>query len=549
MIATLLALAAALSTAAAGLSADNVVSSPDMYIRVPLTKQDTVLGTTTAMRKRQAQPFANGSLTITPRYSSYTANLTVGSPGQTLQLILDTGSPLTWANAANISNFVPGDTPAQAARRGQRTTICQQASCFNPNASSTNTVPGNSSVFQIAYVDGTTSIGRVVQDTGTFLGLTDTTFEFGLVEYSYSPGSLEPIGGIIGMSPQAPVQGFSSIAGALQQQAASIYTPQTIQQQLKNAGQILTEAFSLFLDDEYSGELLLSGVDAGRYSGPLIMVPIVDDATELGSRFSVSLAALGINNSSTTVAPSTALAPTLDSGTTSTYIPADLLAAIARGLGANVIDTSSGSLMALPCTQTTNQTIDWYFANNAKIRIPLAAMLDGVYPSAAGSSFGFPGRQVCVVSLFGVQPTADASYILGDSFLRSAYVVYDEPNGLIGLAQSAYDGVSQISPIQPGAFGVPGAVYNRSSPGAAAVASIPSISRTVILGATSVQRSGAGGTGTPAAAAGGAGSATTTSRAAGMSLSKQAPLQRRMHGWEAGLLASLVGAVCMGLAL
>lgn len=467
-----------------------VVGTNAQYINIPLQRHSAD-STTGMMNKRQ---IANGSLTLTDQGSSYVANISFGTPGQSVQLILDTGSPLTWVNSQNVSTFTPGSAPTSA-EESAGAQICAQFQCLNPADSSSLTVPSNSTIFDIQYVDGTESIGEIVQDTMTFEGLTDTTFEFGLVEYFYSPGGVSSaLSGILGLSPPNPVGNFNNLSAALTASSATSYfTPQTILQQLQNEGAINSVAFSLYLSDSSNGQLTLGGVDSSRYTGPLTVLPIETDPSSQGESFYVTLNSVGFGGQTSNEASVNQLV-VLDSGTTSMYLPYQAVEQLADSLNGYFIqyDSSSG-LLAIPCSTST--TIDFYFSNSAVIRVPTSEILESqLTPAQARRSGIKTNSDICVLSLFG---TAESdSYLLGDSFLRSAYVVYDTAQGEIAIAQAAYDQTSNITAIEAGEFGIPGAVYNTSSPGASDVAAVPSVTRTVSLQSGGAVRTtvGAGGT-------------------------------------------------------
>lgn len=502
------------------------------YVNIPLEKHTSSLN---PLSKRQV---SNGTLELNAQASSYLATISIGSPGQNLQLILDTGSPLTWVNSNNVSLFTPGSTPTSA-QAGSGAAICQTNACFEPSNSNTLTVLSNSTIFDIMYVDGTESVGRIVQDAMSFQGLSDTTFEFGLVEYFYSPGGVSSsLGGILGLSPPNPVLNFNNLTAALtsgststSSATADYFVPQTIMDQLRNAGAISSSAFSLYLSDGTDGQLTIGGVDSGRYTGPLTVVPIIDDSTMVGQSYYVTLQNVGTGGDSSTririQAPFV-----LDSGTTSTYLPSSVVQQIARNLNGTVIPYSTASgLLAIPCSQET--TIDFYFANNALIRVPTTEILQRRLTPAQARRQGITSSgDVCILSLFGT--TSSEVYLLGDSFLRSAYVVYDIQNGNIALAQSTYTGVSNITPMGSGQFGIPGGVYNTSSPGATNVAVIPSVTRTVTLASgAGVRTTVIGGTGTTRASTG---TATSQSGAA-------VQLSPSGRSWWAGILFSALALV------
>jgi hypothetical protein len=62
------------------------------------------------------------------------------------------------------------------------------------------------------------------------------------------------------------------------------------------------------------------------------------------------------------------------------------------------------------------------------------------------------GEEVCIL---GIGPAGDSISVLGDTFLRSAYVVYDLENNQIALAQTVFNSTqSSIQEIETGDDGV-----------------------------------------------------------------------------------------------
>lgn len=474
------------SALVSSLSLSSVISATQ-YINLPLQRH---VDTSELLGKRQV---SNGSLLINSQASAYLVNITVGTPPQIVQLVLDTGSPLTWVNALNVSIFTPGQT---ANTTSSSSTICSTNSCLSPDVSTTLRVPSNSTIFDIQYVDGTESIGRIVEDTMSFQGLVDSTFEFGLVEYFYSPqGPSASLGGILGLSPANPVLNFPNLTAALTSTTSTTYfEPRTILEQLKDAGAINNTAFSLYLSDGSIGQLTIGGLDSSRYTGPLTVVPMAGSSSQPGTSYYVTLNAMGFN-ASTSNQLSVNNVVVLDSGTTSMYLPATVVQQLATNLGGYFIpyDSSSG-LLGIPCALST--TIDFYFSNSAVIKVPTGEILEGRLTAAQARKSGLTGvtGDVCILSLFG-QANSE-TYLLGDAFLRSAYVVYDVAQSEIALAQATYGGMSNILTIQTGQFGIPGGVYNSSSPGASNIAVVPTPIMTLTLasGAAGVRTtiSGAG---------------------------------------------------------
>lgn len=111
---------------------------------------------------------------------------------------------------------------------------------------------------------------------------------------------------------------------------------------------------------------------------------------------------------------------------------------IFRAFGA-VDDTSGTGLVYINCEHLDNKnfTFDFQFGGNDGpiIQVPIDEMvLDNVkqYIELGLDVPSLPFDNVCS---FGLQGSSDY-YLLGDTFLRSAYVVYDLTNKKIGLAQA-----------------------------------------------------------------------------------------------------------------
>lgn len=77
-------------------------------------------------------------------------------------------------------------------------------------------------------------------------------------------------------------------------------------------------------------------------------------------------------------------------------------------------------------------------------------------PQDGGSSFNFGnGSEQCML---GIAPSEGSTAVLGDTFLRSAYVVYDLANNEISLAQTNFNATdSHVSEIGTGTASVPDA--------------------------------------------------------------------------------------------
>lgn len=148
----------------------------------------------------------------------------------------------------------------------------------------------------------------------------------------------------------------------------------------------------------------------------------------------------------------------LDSGSTYTYLPDYIITAIYSYLGA----TSTGANdVAIPCNRTTAESVfSFSFGGprGPKINVPISDFVVPRDPRFENFTFS-DGTPACTLSIV---PSASYQAVLGDSLLRSAYVVYDIDSQQIALAQSKLlstaDGtISEITPD-----GIPG--INASMP-------------------------------------------------------------------------------------
>ena len=114
---------------------------------------------------------------------------------------------------------------------------------------------------------------------------------------------------------------------------------------------------------------------------------------------------------------------------------------------------------------------DFAFAGST-IRVPANEMifdLKGIFAVPTRRLPSLPFSSVCAL---GIQ-SGEAPYILGDTFLRSAYVVYDLKNNLIGIAQTNFDSTkSNVVELQASATSI------ATMSGAAVSSGVPSASST-----------------------------------------------------------------------
>lgn len=204
-------------------------------------------------------------------------------------------------------------------------------------------------------------------------------------------------------------------------------------------GLISTRAYSLWLNDldSRSGSILFGGYDTSKFTGKLLTLPIQPDAqTGNISTMTVAWTSLSVTNTTTgksqTLSSDSLPAPALlDSGTTATMLPPDLYEQLAQFFGAIQDPSSDQALVQCDLLQTADGTLDFEFGGTGGpvIKVPF-------------SEFAIPlGVDTWGLCQLGLMPATDPNLgvILGDTFLRSAYVVYDLDNKQISLAQTVFN--------------------------------------------------------------------------------------------------------------
>ena len=380
--------------------------------------------------RRSTTGTVDADLTQVVEKNEYLINITVGTPPQNLAVTLDTGSSDLWIPAVDSQQ-------------------CEQGKCdagsFDPTKSSTYVVVG-AGQFNITYAQANdVDAGDYATDDVTVAGATIKALQFGLASTETTDTH-----GVMGVS--YPIR--EAIVGQ-----GGDYTPYpNILDQMVTQGIIQRRAYSLWLNDVESGagSILFGGIDSTKYEGSLIALPIQEASDTPGniSEFNVALTSVSFTDPSGTKvlsADGMSVAALLDSGTTATYLPNDVFTALANGLGA--LSLSGTDAIIVPCSlATSNATIDYGFGGQGgpRISVPLSGLVgQQIIPPA---DFSDPSG-ACSIDL---GPPQSANIILGDSFLRSAYVVYDIENNLVALAPAKYNVTSSSIQVIPSGTGFPG---------------------------------------------------------------------------------------------
>lgn len=307
--------------------------------------------------------------------------------------------------------------------------LCAQANwCqVNQDDSSTFRVVGKDD-FNISYVDETSALGDYFTDTLQIGNGEVQDFQMGLATNT-------SIGiGIMGL-------GFSNSESNIYSGNGTEYP--NLPLALVNQGLISTPAYSLWLDDVYAstGSILFGGIDTTKYTGQLSSIQVYPNSKRGNNitSFTVAFTSLSATSSTgtDTLTPAGYAEPViLDSGTTLTLLPDPIAALVFAELGATSDQQLGVSLV--PCSLANNTgTLNFGFAGpgGPEIKIPMRELVLPLTLKSGSVPFFNDGAQACQL---GIQAAGNLPTLFGDTFLRSAYVVYDLDNARIGMAQTNF---------------------------------------------------------------------------------------------------------------
>ncbi|CCF56949.1 hypothetical protein KAFR_0B06530 [Kazachstania africana CBS 2517] len=372
-------------------------------------------------------------LEIKNQQSFYSLDLFIGTPGQNVTVQIDTGSSDLWVTGSN-NPYCNGSTFSDTVP-SRELFNCSQYGTFNTNKSSTWS--SNNSRFFIQYGDTTFASGTWGRDVMSINGLNVTGLTFAVANASNSSNSVLGIG---------LTQLETTYNGS---NSSHSYTYANFPVVLKNAGLTESISYSLFLNelDAESGSILFGAVDHSKYSGNLYTLPLVNTYKDRGFpnpiEFAVTLQGIGIvSGSKKTTITQTKLAAILDSGTSLTVLPGTIIHSIASSLNGRYSPLIDSYLVSCSLRNSTNTNLVFDFGGFT-IKGTLSNFILEIEDD------------ICILGLSSVD---ENSVILGDTFLASAYVVYDLENLQISMAQAKFDNSTSDIDVIRGNSGVPSAI-------------------------------------------------------------------------------------------
>ncbi|EKM61624.1 uncharacterized protein PHACADRAFT_112385 [Phanerochaete carnosa HHB-10118-sp] len=329
-----------------------------------------------------------GSLPVTNTATSYTAEVGVGDPATTYNLIVDTGSSNTWVGAG--SKYV-----------------------------ATSTSKNTDNTVSVSYGSGSFS-GEEYTDQVTLGSLVINDQSIGVA--SQSEG-FQGSDGILGIGPVDLTENTVSNTGAVP----------TVTDNLFSQGLIPASVVAVYFEPTTqesvtNGELTFGGTDSSKYTGDINYIPL--------TRTSPASQYWGIDQSitygSTSILSSTA--GIVDTGTTLTLIATDAFKSYQAATGA-VLDKNSGLLRITSSQYQSLQSLNFNIGGVTYELSPNAQIWPRSLNTAIGGS---SGDIYLIVSDLGSNSGEGLDFVNGQTWLERFYSVYDTDNQQLGLATTPY---------------------------------------------------------------------------------------------------------------
>ncbi|KAI9300278.1 aspartic peptidase domain-containing protein [Cunninghamella echinulata] len=312
----------------------------------------------------------------------YVGTIGVGTPPQQFQMDFDTGSSDIWIPSKGCNT-------------------CGQHTLFDPSDSSTFKLVNKT--WSLRYGDGSGVMGVTAIDA---VVLGDVVYDhqtIGLVQFESPEFARDTaLDGIFGL-------GFPALS----------YTGKQlpIAQSLHAQGKIDEAVVGVWLGRAIhggKGEVKFGGVNPAHFEGELEYVPL-----SAKTYWQVNFDGIVIDNK---LVSSTNNRAIIDTGTTLTILPLDLAKAIHSKIPGAEYSTNFG--WRVPCNVTSDETITFVFDGH---KFPLTLnQLVRERSSPTDPSLCYSG----------VAGANSPFIIIGDTFLRSYYSVYDYQNARVGFAPS-----------------------------------------------------------------------------------------------------------------
>ncbi|CAM9023984.1 hypothetical protein WICANDRAFT_80788 [Wickerhamomyces anomalus NRRL Y-366-8] len=337
----------------------------------------------------------------------FEGKLEVGTPGQEVTVLFDTGS-YTFALNYKDSEFCKQNG-------------CSQYGSYDPSKSSSSV--NTTDPYTASYLDGSSGGGHYFNDTLEIAGFTIDDYKFGLLEDTNSDSN---------------IVGMALIAG--DDKAPVLYNF------LAHNGFTSRKVFSTYYS-ENSGAVVFGGLDQSKYSGTLEKIPVLAYNMYIVYLTGVSTDCGVVNKNGYPVI--------LDTGSDGNVIPDELYHQLHQAIGGKVTkvpiqsyaEGPTGSIdsnYVLKCADAKPVQFDF---SGKQVSYPPQHYLISLYNGDSPLTDS-DGDTLCTTNFFNGGKSSDQSqFILGAQFLRNLLVVWDVDNAEVSIAQGASSGSEDLVEI------------------------------------------------------------------------------------------------------
>ncbi|OAA78346.1 Peptidase A1 [Akanthomyces lecanii RCEF 1005] len=315
---------------------------------------------------------------------SYFIQVGLGSKGAKVYMLVDTGAGSSWVMGSDCTSDA-----------------CAKHDTFGSSQSDSLTISDKD--FSVAYGSGKVK-GKLATDTISVAGMS-MKYQFGLASTTSDDFKDFAFDGILGLS-----MGSGASANFLSTLGSSGAVKSTV----------FGVALSRAADGGTSGEIKFGGTNSAKYTGDITYTSVASKSGD----WAINLDDMSFNGKKAGVGGKLAY---IDTGTTYIFGPSSITDKLHA-----VIDGASkqGSYYSVPCDSTTPITITF---SGVDYHIPAK---DWIAPKDSSGN--------CFSNIYGQEVVKD-SWLMGATFLKNVYAVFDKDGSRIGFAQPAGSGSSSSS--------------------------------------------------------------------------------------------------------
>ncbi|KND92842.1 Aspartic-type endopeptidase ctsD [Tolypocladium ophioglossoides CBS 100239] len=308
---------------------------------------------------------------------SYFVKVQFGSKGKPMYMLVDTGAGSSWVMSSSCTEKA-----------------CLVHNTFGPSDS--NTFEANSKTFSISYGSGTVG-GELAADTITVAGVS-FKYQFGLASQTSEDFAHFAFDGILGLS---------------MSQGANDNFLKTMAEAHKLDKNVFCIALSRASDGANTGEIKFGSTNPDKYTGDITYTPVsakdgdwaipIDEIAYDGKKAQVG----GVKSY-------------IDTGTTFIFGPEDMVKKVHSVIPGS--ESSDGMTYTVPCDSTKPLTLTF---SGVDFKI---SPQDWISPKDASGK--------CSSNIYGHE-VVRGSWLLGDTFLKNVYTIFDKDQNRIGFANLA----------------------------------------------------------------------------------------------------------------